>query len=74
MNPGHEITEEKIGYLQEQMLSQNNETVEENEKHLCEEDDLENNSTEDQNYENSDPDEAQNEICSNNFIKVSRTH
>ena len=73
MNPGHQSTEDKIGYLQEQMLSQNNEIVEKNEEHLCEEDDLDNDSTEDQNYDNSDPDEAQNENCTSNF-KVSGTH
>ena len=72
MNPGHEGIEEKIGYLQEQMVSQKNEIVEENEEDLCEGEDSDNNSIEDQSHADSDTDEAQAENGASNF-KVSGT-
>ena len=72
MNPGHEGIEEKIGYLQEKMVSQKNEIVEENEEDLCEGEDSDNNSIEDQNHAGSDTYEAQGENGTSNF-KVSET-
>ena len=72
MNPGHEGIEGKIGHLQEQMISQKNESVEENEQELCQGEDSDNNSIEDQNHADSDTDEAQAENGASNF-KVSGT-
>ena len=49
------------------MVSQKNEIVEENEEDLCEGEDSDNNSIEDQNHADSDTDEAQAENGASNF-------
>ena len=58
MYPGHEGIDEKIEYLQEQMVSQNIYGTEKEEENKCKEHDIEHHSDENQSREASDSDEA----------------